>query len=131
MYQMLEGTPAMPQEFLREWLRAQALNGRHIERYLSIYFSPNTHLLGEAVALFFLGTLCPQLSGAARWKARGWEIVLQEARRQVRADGFHFEQSTYYHVYAVDFFLHAAVLASLNEMSAISRARPAYRSRHV
>src|SRR5581483_2340910 len=45
---------------------------------------------------------------------RGWEIVVREAQRQVHADGFHFEQSVYYHVYALDFFLHAAVLATLN-----------------
>ena len=89
------------------------LHGRHIERYLSTYFSPNTHLLGEGVALFFLGVLCPELSAAERWKALGWKIVLQEAERQVRADGFHFEQSTYYHVYALDFFLHSAVLAGV------------------
>jgi len=117
MYQLLEGTPALPQEFRKEWLRAQALNGRYIERYLSTYFSPNTHLLAEAVALLFLGTLCPELARAEHWKARGWEIVLQEARRQVQADGFHFEQSTYYHVYAIDFFLHVAVLAGLNELA--------------
>jgi hypothetical protein len=115
MYKLLEGTPAMPQEFRKVWLRAQALNGRHIERYLSTYFSPNTHLLGEAVALLFLGTLCPELSRAEHWKAWGWEAILQQARRQVQADGFHFEQSTYYHVYAIDFFLHAAVLAGLNQ----------------
>jgi Heparinase II/III-like protein/Heparinase II/III N-terminus len=117
MYQLLEGAPALPREFRKEWLRAQALNGRHIERYLSTYFSPNTHLLGEAVALLFLGTLCPELPHAGHWKSRGWEIVLQEARRQVQADGFHFEQSTYYHVYATDFFLHAAVLAGLNQLT--------------
>jgi Heparinase II/III-like protein/Heparinase II/III N-terminus len=114
MYQLLEGTSAMPQGFRQDWLRAQALSGRHIERYLSTYFSPNTHLLGEAVALFFLGVLCPELSRAEQWKSQGWEIILQEAQRQVQPDGFHFEQSTYYHVYALDFFLHAAVLASLN-----------------
>jgi Heparinase II/III-like protein/Heparinase II/III N-terminus len=116
-YQLLEGTSALPQEFRKEWLRAQALNGRYIERYLSTYFSPNTHLLGEAVALLFLGIMCPELPRAQRWKSRGWEIVLQEARRQVRPDGFHFEQSTYYHVYAIDFFLHAAVLARLNDLA--------------
>ncbi len=115
MYQLLEGTPALPPDFRQEWLRAQALNGRHIERYLSTYFSPNTHLLGEAVALLFLGTLCPELSRAEHWTSRGWEIVMREARRQVQGDGFHFEQSTYYHLYAVDLFLHAVVLASLNE----------------
>jgi len=37
--------------------------------------------------------------------ARAWmRIVLQEAQRQVQADGMHFEQSLYYHVYALDFF---------------------------
>jgi hypothetical protein len=116
MYQLLEGTPVMPREFRKEWLRAQALNGRHIERYLSTYFSPNTHLVGEAVGLFFLGTLCPEISRAEHWKSLGWEIILREAQHQVQADGFHFEQSTYYHVYAIDFFLHAVVLASLNEL---------------
>jgi hypothetical protein len=117
MYQLLEGTPARSDEFREEWLRAQALNGRHIERYLSTYYSPNTHLLGEAVALLFLGTLCPEFARAEQWKSRGWEIVLQEARRQVQPDGFHFEQSTCYHVYALDFFLHAAVLARLNDLT--------------
>ena len=117
MYQLLAGTPALPPDFRNQWLRAQALNGRYIERYLSTYFSPNTHLLGEAVALLFLGTMCPEIFRAELWKSRGWEIVLQEARRQVRADGFHFEQSSYYHVYAIDFFLHAVVLARLNELT--------------
>ena len=115
-YQLLKGSQHLP-DLRNEWLRALALHGRHIERYLSTYFSPNTHLLGEGVGLFFLGVLCPELTAADRWKSRGWEIILQEADRQVRADGFHFEQSTYYHVYALDFFLHSAVLASLNGIS--------------
>jgi Heparinase II/III-like protein/Heparinase II/III N-terminus len=115
-YFLLVGTPAMTPAFRQQWLRAMALNARHIERYLSTYFSPNTHLLGEAVALLFIGTLCPELRSSSRWKRRGWQLVLRESARQVRQDGFHFEQSTYYHVYAVDFLLHASLLASLNEM---------------
>ena len=116
VYFLLEGTPAMTPELREQWLRAMALSGRHIELYLSTYFSPNTHLLGEAVALFFIGTLCPELHSSSRWKRRGWEIVLRQSERQVRPDGFHFEQSTYYHVYALDLLLHARVLASLNDM---------------
>jgi hypothetical protein len=116
-YHLLEGSPALP-EFRDGWLRGLALHGRHIERYLSTYFAPNTHLLGEGVALFFLGVLGPELAAAERWKSLGWEIVLREAERQVQADGFHFEQSTYYHVYALDFFLHSAVLANLNNVPA-------------
>jgi hypothetical protein len=116
VYFLLEGTPARTPEFREQWLRAIALSGRHIELYLSTYFSPNTHLLGEAVALFFIGTLCPELRSSARWRQRGWETVLRESERQVRPDGFYFEQSTYYHVYALDLLLHSRVLAALNEM---------------
>jgi hypothetical protein len=103
-------------EFRTELLPALAFHGRYIERYLSTYFSPNTHLLGEAVALFFLGTLYPQMPEAAGWKESGWKIVLHEAGRQVRFDGVYFEQSLYYHVYALDFFLYARLLAARNGM---------------
>lgn len=99
-----------------EWLQGLAFHGRHIEKYLSTYFSPNTHLLGEALALFFIGVLCPELLRAARWKSLGWQLILQESERQILADGFHFEQSTYYHVYALDLFLHAQVLAAANNI---------------
>jgi len=103
-------------EFRAEMSPALAFHGRYIERYLSTYFSPNTHLLGEAAALFFLGTLYPQMPGAARWKESGWRIVRHEAGRQVRPDGVYFEQSLYYHVYALDFFLYARLLAARNRM---------------
>jgi heparinase II/III-like protein len=114
VYFLLLNTPAMTAELRVELLKAFAVSGRHIETYLSTYFSPNTHLLGEAVALLALGTLFPDLSHAARWKSRGWEIVRESATEQVGADGFYFEQSTYYHVYALDMFLHARILAANN-----------------
>jgi hypothetical protein len=97
-------------------LPALHLHGWYIERFLSTYFSPNTHLLGEGVALFSIGLLCPQIADASRWQARGWEIVLQQAETQVRPDGFHFEQSVYYHIYALDFFRFARTLAAINAL---------------
>jgi hypothetical protein len=115
-YFLLQGTTAMTPELSSEWIRAMGLNGRHLETYFSTYFSPNTHLLGEAVALFFLGTLFPEYPSARRWQQRGWATVVGAAKQQVRADGFYFEQSTYYHVYALDLFLHARVLAALNRV---------------
>jgi uncharacterized heparinase superfamily protein len=116
-YYLMSGSSAMPEGFREELLRSLAISGRHIECYLSTYFSPNTHLLGEAVALFFIGTLCPELPSSSRWQQRGWSVIQQEAGRQVRPDGWHDEQSTYYHIYALDFFLHAVVLASRNEIA--------------
>lgn len=114
VYFLMAGSEAMPREFRGELYRSLAVSGRHIECNLSTYFSPNTHLLGEGAALFFIGTLCPELEQADRWQAMGWRILQEAAERQVRGDGLHFEQSIYYHVYALDFFLHAAVLASRN-----------------
>ncbi len=111
---LLQDSPVFTTDLRRQWAHALSLNGRHIETYLSTYFSPNTHLLGEALALFFMGTLFPGMRNAARWQRRGWEILQGEAAKQVRNDGFYFEQSTYYHVYALDIFLHARILAGLN-----------------
>ena len=114
---LLDGNPAVPAGFGRDLSQALALSGRHIERYLSTYFSPNTHLLGEAVALFFIGTLCPEASQSDRWRELGWRLVTEEAEKQVREDGFYFEQSAYYHVYALEFFLQCGLLASRNDIS--------------
>ena len=111
---LLDDCAEVTAEFEGDLLHALALNGTHIEGNLSTYFSPNTHLLGEAAALFFIGTLCPQIPRAQRWKVEGWRILLQEAERQVWSDGVYFEQSLYYHVYALDFLLHARLLALCN-----------------
>jgi len=111
---LLSGTPLLSDQFRSEFHRALGISARHIEMHLSTYFSPNTHLLGEGVALFFIGTLCPELKNARHWQSVGWQIVQTEASRQVRSDGLHYEQSIYYHVYALDLFLHALVLASVN-----------------
>jgi hypothetical protein len=113
---LLAECSAVTANFETDLLQALAVNGSHIENYLSTYFSPNTHLIGEAVGLFFIGTLCPQIPVAARWQSLGWRIILLEAERQVRKDGVHFEQSLYYHVYALDFFLHARKLAVANKI---------------
>jgi hypothetical protein len=112
--QLLGSSSAGLKQFQSELLEALALNGRHLERYLSTYWSPNTHLLGEAVALFFIGVLYPSLQSAPRWRELGWRTVLEQAERQVERDGMHFERSVYYHVYALDFFIHARLLAAAN-----------------
>ncbi len=86
-------------------------HGRHIETYLSTYSSPNTHLTGEALGLFYLGSLLPEFSEANRWQIRGEKILLAELERHVKPDGVYFEQSSYYHRYTVDFYTHFYILA--------------------
>ncbi|MFL6209340.1 MAG: alginate lyase family protein [Pyrinomonadaceae bacterium] len=103
-------TPAL---YLRA-LKFLYLHARHLETYLSTYFSPNTHLTGEALGLFYLGTLLPEFTCAARWRETGRHILLAELARHVRADGVYFEQASYYHRYTTDFYTHLFILARAN-----------------
>jgi len=93
------------------------LNARHLETYLSTYFSPNTHLTGEALGLFYIGALMPEFKESARWRNKGLEILLAQLPRHVQPDGVYFEQSSYYHRYTTDFYLHLRVLLSNMEES--------------
>jgi hypothetical protein len=117
MRALLREHPQFTPDTERRMLKLLAIHGAHIRRYLSTYSSPNTHLLGEAVGLMFIGLLCPQIESSGEWSELGWNIVQQQMQNQVRPDGMHFEQSTYYHVYALDFFLHARILAARNGLS--------------
>lgn len=101
----------LPAVLRRRALAHLAVSARHIERYLSTWFSPNTHLTGEALGLFYLGTAFPQCPDAGRWRRRGATILIEWAGRHLRPDGSYVEQSSWYHRYTVDFLLHFSALA--------------------
>ncbi len=90
-------------------MRAHAV---YVEKYLSYYFSPNTHLTGEALGLFYAGVVFPGLPRARRWRTLGARILVDESGRQVHGDGVYFEQSTCYQRYTVEIYLHFLVLAA-------------------
>jgi hypothetical protein len=93
----------------------------HIERNLSYYFSPNTHLLGEALALYVAGRALPELAASPRREATGRRILLAEIDRQIAADGGHCERSTHYHRYTLDFYSLALAVARITGDDAASR----------
>jgi hypothetical protein len=90
----------------KQALKYLYLHGRHIEKYLSKYYSPNTHLTGEGLGLYYLGTQLPLLTRAGAWKKLGEEILINEIGNQILPDGTYFEQSTWYQRYTADFLLH-------------------------
>ncbi len=105
----------MPAGLRGRFLESLYRHAKHVENNLSFYFSPNTHLLGEAVVLHALGSLFPEFSEL------GAQVAAEQMQKQVRDDGSHFEQSTYYHVYALDMFLFHAIVAG--EVSAAYRSK--------
>jgi uncharacterized heparinase superfamily protein len=102
-------------DFFARLLKSLIEHGRHIERYLSYYFSPNTHLTGEALGLFYLGLALPELSRSEGWRNLGLRILLDQAEKQVRADGVYFEQSSYYHRYTTDIYTHLFTLTRADD----------------
>src|SRR5215813_5632726 len=103
-------------DFFARMLKSLIAHGRHIEKYLSYYFSPNTHLTGEALGMFYLGLALPELNRAKGWLDLGLRIMLDQAPKQVLPDGVHFEQSSYYHRYTTDFYLHLFALTRVNDV---------------
>lgn len=93
------------------------VNARHLETYPSTYFSPNTHLTGEALGLFYLGTVLPEFKESGRWRDNALGILLAQLSRQVLSDGVYFEQASYYHRYTTDFYLHLWILQRVNQHS--------------
>ena len=97
------------------------MHALHIERYLSTYYSPNTHLTGEALGLFYIGSVLPSARRAAVWRNKGSEILEQWLERQVYPDGVYFEQACQYHRYTTEIYLHYKLLADSTDWKVSNR----------
>ena len=113
-FHFFNSSPSLTLETRKRAWKFLYLNARHLESYLSTYFSPNTHLTGEALGLFFIGTLLPEFKEAKRWQDLGARILVEQLATHVRSDGVYFEQTSYYHRYTTDFYLQFLVLARAN-----------------
>jgi heparinase II/III-like protein len=108
---LLRNCPELTGEWVMKVLAAIWRHATHVSRYLSYYFSPNTHLTGEALGLFYAGVLFREFDAAPEWRGRGLQVLVAESRRQISPDGVHFEQSTCYHRYTVEIYQHFRLLA--------------------
>ena len=113
---LLRESPACSAAVVRAVLASIWTHARHVERYLSHFFSPNTHLTGEALGLFYAGVLFQEFEAAARWRGLGQRILVEQSRRQIADDGVYFEQSAYYQRYTIEIYLHFLLLAARNDV---------------
>src|SRR5438132_3688111 len=108
---LIRDSQALTGSLFAELVESFQSHATHIERYLSYYFSPNTHLTGEAIGLLYAAVLFPELKRAQRWRSLAMGILEQEIERQVLSDGVYFERSTCYQRYTVDIYLHFLILS--------------------
>lgn len=97
-------------------LRARVLESVHlhiwdITRKYSQGSSANNHLVGEAAGVFIACSYFPHLDPSGRHRARSRALLAREIGRQTHADGGNREQAFGYHLFVLQFFLLAGVVA--------------------
>jgi asparagine synthase (glutamine-hydrolysing) len=93
-------------------LAAQA--DRVAEDHVYARLQRNNHAISEAVGLWTVGILFPELRKAAKWRELGREILEFEAARQIYEDGAYVQHATNYHRLILHDFIWAIRLGELN-----------------
>ena len=103
--ELLRGSSALTPDRLAVVVSAMHRHAKHLSHYLSHYISPNTHLTGEALALFLYSAIYPEDKHAGEWELAAKNVLDEEIVLQVGDDGVHRELSTAYHTYTVDYYI--------------------------
>jgi len=114
-------SPSLTNEYAGDLYRLIYTCADFVRHHLSKYFSPNTHLFGEAYALLVAGILFSEFSDVHLWQQLGHDTLLSELDRQFTVDGMHAELSTAYHGYAVEFLLSLVALCKQRKISLEAR----------
>lgn len=114
---LIKKSKALNKEFKESLAVLVGEHARHIEKYLSTYYSPNTHLTGEALGLFYAGAFFPRLPEASRWNKKGKDILFKMLPLHLLQDGGYVERTLWYHQYTINFYLHFfIILINLGEV---------------
>ncbi len=93
------------------------LHAYHIEKNINYayYAVHNNHLIGEALALYVIGTLFPYFKESKRWRKKGKDILQsRKCLKQFYADGGYCQSSFNYQRLALHYYLWALRIAELN-----------------
>ena len=103
-YFYFEPSPLFTPKLRQRMFRFLSLQARHIETYLSTYFAPNTHITGEGLGLYYIGTFLNGGQMSTRWKETGYRILMAWLCKHIRPDGSYCEQASHYARYTADFY---------------------------
>jgi len=94
-------------------MRLLYLHAEHI--YANINFARisvhNNHLIGEALALYAMGSYFFWMKGASKWRRKGRELLENDCLKQFYDDGGYCQCSHNYHRLALHYYLWACRIA--------------------
>jgi len=95
---------------------AIAAQAERVERNISYaYSTKSNHGVSEATGLWTVGLLFPELEKADRWRDKGRQLLEEEIRRQIYADGSYAMPSFNYYRMALHAWLWALRLGEVND----------------
>jgi hypothetical protein len=95
----------------RRLLTSVSLHLLDITRKYSRGTSANNHRIGEAAGVFIASAYFGNLPQCTAWREQSFRILAEEIERQTFADGGNREQALGYHVFVLQFFALAGVVA--------------------
>lgn len=114
LYAFLDSASSTAERVFR-LVRMIEKHGERIAGFIEYALSQkNNHGIIEAVGLFTIGTLFPQMERSATWLETGRDLIVQQLREQFYADGSYIQHSFNYERVAIDALLWAFRLAELN-----------------
>ena len=101
-------------------LRALALlcwqSARRIQANINYAISQeNNHALSEALGLWTVGLLFPDLPESTKWRTLARRVLVRECRRQIYVDGSYVQQSINYHRVMLDDLMWCIRLGEIND----------------
>ena len=109
-------SPATTAERLVALSQMIAVSGERIDANLSYALNQrNNHGISEAVGLWTIGLLFPELSRAAVWRTRGRKLLEAMAKALIAEDGSFTQHSMNYHRLMLHDYLWALRLGELND----------------
>ncbi len=125
LFSMLDA-PSTTSARARMLVEMLAAHGERIEGNIGFaVLQKNNHAINEALGLWTIGAMFPFLHSAARWEAKGREILEREAARQIYDDGSYIQHSMNYHRLILQSYSWAILLGRMSgrEFSSALRER--------
>ena len=107
--------PATSIERIERFTRFAAATGNRIEKHISYAISQkNNHGISEAVALWTIGILFPDLKPSKKWRAKGLAVLKQLCLELIYDDGAFSQHSANYHRLVLHLLAWTCRLAQVN-----------------
>ena len=108
---LIEESGAIDDRLRHRILDSVARHIWEIDRKYSRGSSVNNQLIGEAAGVFVAASYFSNLRNASRWRAKSRAILNQEILNQTFPDGGTLEQAIGYHLFVLQFFVAAGIMA--------------------